>query len=210
MKVMKNSLICILLIIAAFMQNASALPGNAYVDDNGKTWEGYKTYTQNSFNVVLEWAVYKMASNPWAATVDFPDEDKFVYAYQLFNNSGKDVGSLGIRDKEGNPILETLMHATQSLAAGDGIMSDPNPSSVQGEWKWKAGTGFVTAGKYSAYLLFSSLYAPVSGSFVVRSSEESDPGEPDRTTPEPGSLALLTMASAMFAAKRAKNARRVK
>jgi hypothetical protein len=140
--------------------------------------------------------------------VSFPADDHYIYAYQLFSyaSSTKDIGSFTMLDIDGNPITQTLMHETQAVANGQGVMPDPNPSAVQGEWKWLPGIGFVTAGKYSAYLIFSSVYAPVKGSFTIKAPEEGDPGKP--AVPEPGTLALLGIASAMFAAKRGKNARR--
>jgi len=205
MKVMKSiGFLSVLIIAVMLVQDAVALPSSSYVDPNGKSWQGYKSYTQNGYDVVLEWAVYNIASNPWAASVTFPPDDHYIYAYQLFSytDSTKDIGSFSVLDIDGNPITQTLMHETQAVANGQGVMPDPNPSAVQGEWKWLPGVGFVAAGKYSAYLIFSSVYAPVKGSFIVKAPEESDPGTPQ--VPEPATLALLGIASAMFAAKRGK------
>jgi hypothetical protein len=209
MKVTKAIGVLSLLIIAAMLvQDAAALPASSYVDGNGKSWQGYKSYTQDGYDVVLEWAVYNIAANPWAGSVDFSTGDQYVYAYQLFSNttSTSNVGSFSVLDAGGNPIAQTLMHDTQAVANGQGVMSDPNPSALQGEWEWMPGVGFITAGEYSAYLIFGSAYAPTAGSFTVKAPEESDPGVPNGASevPEPGILALFGIASAMFAAKRGK------
>jgi len=224
MKVTKViGVLSVLIIAVMLVQDAAALPSSSYVDGNGKSWQGYKTYTQDGYDAVLEWAVYNVAANPWAGSVQFPAGDQYIYAYQLLNNtsSSKDIGSFSVLDIGGNPITQTLIHETQAVADGQGVMPDPNPSAVQGEWKWTPGVGFITAGKYSAYLIFSSAYAPTVGSFTVKTPAESDSGVPGGTgatgatgttdttgavnqVPEPGILALLGIASAMFAAKRGK------
>ena len=202
------SVLSVLIITAMLAQDAVALPASSYVDGNGKSWQGYKTYTQDGYDVVLEWAVYNIAANPWAGSVDFSAGDQYVYAYQLFSNttSTSNVGSFSVLDIGGNPISQALMHETQAVANGQGVMPDPNPSAVQGEWKWMPGVGFITAGEYSAYLIFSSVYAPTAGSFAVKAPEEGDAGVPNEVgeVPEPGILTLFGIASAMFAAKRRK------
>jgi hypothetical protein len=201
MVMMKRFCIIGVLIVAAMLvQDAMALPSGTYVDDNEKNWSGYKSYNSDGFDVVLEWAVYEISSvNPWAQQVDFPDGDNFIYAYQIFNypDTTKDVGFFSVLDIGGNAVAQTLMHATRSVADGAGIMSDPNPSTTQGEWKWTPGVGFVSAQNKSAFLIFSSVYGPTKGSFVIRGPEEEEP-----PVPEPGTLALFGVASGLFLAKR--------
>lgn len=192
----------VLIVAAMLVQDAMALPSGAYTDNNDKTWRGYKTYTSDGFDVVLDWAVYKMSEvNPWSTQVTFPPGDNFIYAYQLFNDldATKDVGFFQMLDVHGTPIEQTLMHATRSVADGAGKMTDPNPSDddKQGQWTWMPGTGFVSAGAKSAFLIFSSVYGPVKGSFVVKELAPEDP-----PVPEPGTLALLGTAAGMFLAKR--------
>ena len=201
MKVTKAiGVLSVLIIAAMLVQDAVALPASSYVDGNGKSWQGYKTYTQNGYDVALEWAVYNIAANPWAGSVDFSAGDRYIYAYQLLSNatSTKDVGSFSVL---GNAVTQTLMHETRAVANGNGIMPT-NPSAVPGEWKWMPGVGFVTAGKYSAYLIYSSGYGPTTGSFEVKEPKESEPPTPE--VPEPCTLALFGIASAIFAAKRGK------
>lgn len=213
---MKNivAVLSIVMVIAVLVQDAVALPSSSYVDGDGKSWQGYKGYTQDGYDVELEWVVYDIAANPWAGSVNFSAGDQYVYAYQLFSNtdSTTKIGSFSVLDIGGNPITQTLMHDTQAVANGQGIMPDPNPSALQGEWKWMPGIGFITAGQYSAYLIFGSASAPTAGSFTVKVPGESAPGIPGEgggtgktsNIPEPGALALLGIASAMLAARRGK------
>jgi hypothetical protein len=76
------------------------------------------------------------------------------------------------------------------VANGQGVMLDPNPSDVQGEWKRMPG--------------ISSTYVPVKGSFVVKASEESDSGIPGEVLEPRALAALVGVASAMFVAERGK------
>jgi hypothetical protein len=190
----------VLVLVAVLVRDAMALPSGAYVDDNNKTWRGFKSYTNDGFDVILDWAVYKISSTPAAFQgIDFPDGDNFIYAYQLFNDpdATKDVGFLSMLDITGKSIEQTVMHGTQSVADGTGKMTDPNPSSSQGEWAWTAGVGFVSANTKSAFLIFSSVYGPTRGSFVVKGPEEEPP-----PIPEPASIALFGTAAGLFLARR--------
>jgi hypothetical protein len=192
-----------LIVVALMAQNVAAMPSGAYVDDYGKEWEGYKTYQEDGFDMVLQWAVYDIADNPWAAEVEFPEGDNYIYAYQLFNkfSSSEDIGLFAILDISGNPLPQDIMHNTRSVADGDGAMSDPNPSDNEGEWEWSAGVGFVSVGRYSAFLVFSSPYGPTRGSFKVQAPEDEEgPGEPE--VPEPGTIALLGGGAGLILLKR--------
>ena len=193
----------LLVIAAVFAQDASALPYSTYGADYG--WAGYKTYSQNGLDLTLTFNVYDIIAHPseiaWAAGVDFPAGDRYVYAYQLFSSSlsTKDVAYFGILDKSGNPIAQVLMHATQGV--GEGEMPDPSPSpeDEQGIWKWSPG-GYVSKDEHSAYLIFSSIYAPTRGRFEVKASDESEPPGPE--VPEPATIALFCIASGLLVARR--------
>jgi len=208
MKVMKRvCFLSVLVIVAVAAQDAMALPSGTYVDNNGKNWEGFKAYQESGYDVVLNWAVYKMSDNPWAAQVDFPPADNYIYAYQLFSStlSTKDVGYFGLLDgtPSHDPVKQALMHETQAVADGAGIMTNPNPSNdnEQGIWKWTPGIGFVSAGTKSAFLIFSSIYGPTRGSFEVKENQGEDPGVP---VPEPGTFILLGVASSIYFTRRTK------
>jgi hypothetical protein len=195
----------LMVIVAGFAQNASAYLTASSLDKN--KWDGYKNYKQDGLDLTLTFNVYDIIAHPsevtaWAGSVDFgfPAGDRYVYAYQLFSNSLslKDVAYFGILDKNGNHIEPILMHGTQAVG-DDGVKPDPNPSHEedQGIWKWTKGGGFILATEHSAYLVFSSSYAPVRGKFEVKSSEESEP-----PVPEPATIALFCVASGFLVARR--------
>jgi hypothetical protein len=207
MNVMKSiSILSILIMAAVIAQDAMALPYSSYVDPNGKSWTGRKTETRDNFTVKLEWTVYDIVAKPaefaWAG-LEFPD-DRYVYVYRVTNLSGGDIGSFCILDNPHDTDMinwSSRIDGTQAVQAGGGGIMPDNPSLEQGKWVWSSG-GVDTVGAISAYLVFGSQYAPKVGDYKVEvpSGDVPNPGE----VPEPCTLALIGIASAMFAAKRGK------
>ena len=199
MKITKKiGLVTALLVVILSAQNASALY-NSSLDE----WEGNKSYTQDGFNLVLEWAVYTMAENPFSG-VTFLSGDQYIYAYQIINKTpSQDVGFFSVLDLGGDPISQSLMHATQGISIAQSINPYPNPSydSEQGIWRWvttsEGGSGYVGEGHYSAYLVFSSPNAPTKGSFRIEPPENTPP----IPSPEPGTIALFSVASGFLIMK---------
>lgn len=202
MKVMKSiGFLSILIIAAVAAQDAIALPYSSYVDEDGKSWTGRKTDTRDGFNVKVEWTVYDIVAKPqefaWAG-LEFP-EDRYVYVYRVTNLGGGDIGSFCMLDNPNTEMPDWSLRIDGTQAVGEGAMPD-NPSVEQGKWVWSSG-GLDTVGATSAYLIFGSIYAPKVGGFKV---EAPSGDEPVPEVPEPGTVALLGIASAMFAAKRGK------
>ena len=164
-------------------------------------WSGSLDYTENGFDLTLEWAVYDMEDNPWTS-VPFPEDDLYVYAYLIDNHDpSKDIDLFSVLDIGGNPIAQSAMHETRGMTAAVGIMPDPNPCDVQGEWIWSSEGGYVSEGTFSAYLIFGSPFAPTKGSFKV----ESPVDKPYVPSPEPGTITLLGIASGWLLTNRRKN-----
>ena len=197
----------VLIVAAMLVQDAVALPSGAYVDNNNKTWKGYTTYEEQGFDVVLEWAVYKISALPSAFQgLDFPEGDNYLYTYQLFNSADatKDVGFFQMQNINGQSIA-SVIHATggvsdhqspQDKETANDTIAD---SSEQGEWNWSTG---IRSQMRSTYLFFSSVYGPVRGKYVIQEAVKEPPPGPDQNVPEPGTLALLGTAVGMFIAKR--------
>ena len=203
---MKNTILmlCVIIVMGVFTQNSLALPYSTYGYDNG--WEGYKTYNQSGVDLTVVFNVYDTVANPteftWNGGTSFTD--RYIYAYQITNNSdSQDISLFTLLDKSNNPISQQLMHSTCSQSDGSSLSVAPDPevSAQQGIWEWTASGGFISAGKNSWYLIFGSDNAPTKGSFKVSTASETEPPIP---TPEPCTLALIGIASAMFAAKRGK------
>ena len=207
------SIIGLIVLAGVITQQAQAsLPLSTYGQANG--WQGYAVYKEQGFNVVVQYAVYDNLANPgefsWDNTkVQMPPTDRYIYAYQIFNvgsDSDKDVGYFNILDIHKNPIVQSLMHGTNSVTdSASGIAPDPQVSAIQGAWTWSP-DAYVTAGKHSWYLIYSSDKAPVMGSFEVKTIADVNGNIPnpggDGSVPEPTSVALFTIATGIFAAFR--------
>ncbi len=200
MKVMKNivAVLSVVIVVGVLVQNASALPSSSF--DGGK-WGGYNTYSDGAgLNVKVVFNVYTASSHDftWEGQVDIPSTDKYIYVYQVFNysSSSKNIESFNVLNSDESSISPSAIHQTCSQIdnTGAGISPDPAVSATQGMWVWSDG---VVAGEYSWYLIFSSNYAPTNGDFTV--SDESPAPVP---TPEPCTMALFGIASALYAAKR--------
>jgi hypothetical protein len=192
----------VLIVAAMLVQDAMALPSGAYVDDKNKTWKGYTTYTEESFNVTLEWAVYEISALPSAFQgLDFPEGDNYLYTYQLFNSQDatKDVGFFQMQNINGQSIA-SVIHATGGVSDHQSPQDKEvthDSTTDQGEWDWSTG---IRSQMRSTYLFFSSVYGPVRGKYVIEEAAKEPPPGPD--VPEPGTLTLLGAAVGMFIAKR--------
>ena len=206
MKVMKNiDLLCVLIVVGALVQNAMALPYSTYGVDNG--WQGYKNYNNGGINMTLMFNVYDTVANPteftWLGATAKPSDDRYIYAYQIINKSNsEDISLFNLMETSNSPISQQFMHSTCSQWDGSefSVAPDPKVSVEQGIWQWSSEVGYLTAGKNSWYLIFSSDNAPIKGTFRVEAASQTEPPVPE--VPEPGTLALFGVASALYAAKR--------
>lgn len=203
-----------LLIVATFLvQNTSAtikdliyLPDSSYAAREGK-WQSNLQYEKDDFNLLIEFAVYDAWNDPddftWAGELDIPETDQYIYAYQIFTHSDgtEDVGYFGLLNLDGTAVDEALMHSTCSQDdLFGGVAPTPTASETQGIWKFDGGV--LVTGEHSWFLIFSSEFAPVAGSYEIKAPE----GEPPIPSPEPSTLALLGLGSAMLFRRRRKSA----
>jgi hypothetical protein len=136
------------------------------------------------------------------------DEDRFIYAYQIFNDydgiSEEDVGYfevLGLMpDGEATfSINPSLMNNTTGVNDGfSGVAPDPVDSVEAGIWEWL--TDLVEVGTHSQFLLFSSVNDWVKGTYRIDIAQESD-----FPVPEPATLAILGIGSALILRRRRKS-----
>ncbi|MGA2680160.1 MAG: PEP-CTERM sorting domain-containing protein [Sedimentisphaerales bacterium] len=201
MKVMKNivAVLSIIMVMAVLAQNALALPSSSF--DGGK-WGGYDTYSDGAgLNVEVVFNVYTASSGEftWGGQIAMPSTDKYIYVYQVFNSnsSSENIESFKVLNSNKSDVAPSVMHQTCSQidSTGAGISPDPAVSAIQGMWVWDG----IVADKYSWYLIFSSNYAPTRGDFAVNTASTTPPPAP---TPEPATMALFGIASALYAAKR--------
>ena len=197
----------VLVVATLFLQNASAtllLPDSHYL---GGAWQGTSYYNEGGFNVRIDFAVYDTTNYPddftWQSDLPMPETDQYIYAYQIFNRSGdyEEVIYFSILDITENPIDEFLMHSTSSQDDGKGGIA-PELSSTQGVWEFGWIGDALVAGKHSYFLVFSSEYAPVTGSYGL--TPRSDPN-PVPEIPEPAVIALLGFGSVLMFVKQRKS-----
>jgi hypothetical protein len=198
----------VVIMLAVLAQNAMALPYSTYGDQNN--WAGYKKYNEDGVKMTLVFNVYDTVAHPtefiWNGGAAKPTGDRYIYAYQIINETGSlDISLFNLLDKAKNPLSQQLMHS--SCAQYDGsplsVAPSPNVCAEQGVWQWSAATnGLLAAGKNSWFLIFSSGNAPTKGSFKVEADAGTDPVVPGEDVPEPCTLALFGIASALYAAKR--------
>ncbi len=189
----------------------TSLPYSTYGSQNG--WNGYKTYKQDGFDVVLYFNVYDVLAYPtqfnWQGDVEMPASDRYIYAYEVVNtsNSSIDISFFSILGFDGELINQELMHSTcsQEDGFGAGIAPDPQVSDddEQGSWAWSAEGGYLTVNSRSWILMFTSAWAPTVGSFKIEPPGETEPPVPgDEDIPEPGTIALFGLAYGLCVKRR--------
>ncbi len=196
--------VSLVLIAAMSVQKAHAiLPYSTYGDDNG--WGGYTPYSENGLDLLINFNVYDAWTYDeftWDGEAELDLDDQYIYAYQIAGHpiaSTEDIDYFSVLDIDGNLIPQSAMHSTttQPDELGLGISPDPCTSVVQGAWEWSQ-DNLLEAGGLSTWLIFSSPYAPVKGTFEVGIAEEDDDGNPVPGVPEPSMIAILGLGTAML------------
>jgi hypothetical protein len=209
----KIRLLSLLFVATLFVQNATAtyLPysshyqGRSYIPFNVSGVTGY-----------VDFAVYdthRLLGDEWTgAGFGLPGLGQYVYAYQIFNNVGsaKPIGSFTIMGINDPPIEHTLTGIDtinkqdpfpfQPFIAGRIEPSEWDFSQTRATWKFLDALNGATlvAGGYSWFLIFSSDRDWTAGSYLM----QPEGGFPITGNPEPCTLALLGLGSAILFAKR--------
>jgi len=214
---MKESrLLSLLFVVTLFVQNAAAslvpysshYQGRSYFDDPVSGVTGY-----------VDFAVYDTLGphgNEWTgAGFDAPGDGRYIYAYQIFNDAGSAIEFFTILGIDDPPIQHELNISESGMNVQD-HMQDPwedYPLITEGvaptDWytnlgdpptqaTWEFAGGILVAGEYSWFLIFSSANDWVEGKYLM----ETAGGFPITGNPEPCTLALLGLGSAILFAKR--------
>ncbi len=214
---MKESRLLSLLFVATlFVQNATAtllLPysshyqGRSYFEDLVSGVSGF-----------VDFAVYDrdaLYGDEWTgAGFAAPGAGRYVYAYQIFNDFGSADAIefftiLGIDDPPtphdliGISTMDTQDPWEDYPLITEGVDST-NMSTNLDETRatWEFGGGILDNGTYSWFLIFSSAKDWVEGKYLM----ETAGGFPITSNPEPCTLALLSLGSAILFAKRRNSA----
>jgi len=202
MRVMKILTICAVLLAVFSTQQASAtllLPDSSYADGD---WQGTVYHETDNLLLRIDFAVYDTQGGnefQWDAQVEKPAEDRFIYAYQIFNHSSSQISMTAF---ELLGVEQAPINATSWQADGhEGIA--PAESFAQASWEFFGEDGPVIAGGQSAFLVFSSSNEPIAGDFEVSTTENSDE-VPGPHAPEPASLLILGIGAVIIRTRSAK------
>ncbi len=196
------------LFVVMFAGNAFAvlyeLPTSSF---QGGAWNGESTYTDNGFQVLLQYAVYDtLSGNEWVndGGYEAPGDGRYIYAYQVFNANSdtQDIGYLKLFGAEGSAL-------TGGEISGLGSQKDPTDDQFPEQGKkpfsgefddtnkeivWKflnfgGDFGVIGLAQQSYFLIYSSNNAPVMGNYKI----EGPPSEGDTPiqTPEPATIVLF-------------------
>ncbi|MGA1979022.1 MAG: PEP-CTERM sorting domain-containing protein [Sedimentisphaerales bacterium] len=203
-------LLALLFVAALFVQNAAAtlLPYSSH-------YQGRSYFSSADATGFVDFAVYdthRPLGDEWTgAGFAAPGAGQYVYAYQIFSDAGsaKPIGSFTIMGINDPPIEHNLIGINtindqdpfpfQPWIAGKVEPSDWDFSATRATWKFFDLTGAtLVAGGYSWFLIFSSDHDWTAGKYEM----QPEGGFPITGNPEPCTLALLGLGSAMLFAKR--------
>jgi len=193
----------------AALTSLRLLPDSTFAETQNN-WQGQKNHVEEGLDVLVEFCVYDTDNLLKTEEQDLAEalglSGRYIYAYQIWNYpfDSEDVVAFELLDIEEEEIPESAYKGDTGChndSAG-GIAPKPEVSTKQGAWIFASGD--LTASKHSQFLVFSSDSAPVAGTFdVMKASEQSDlPIPPDNEAPEPGTIALLGVASCLLASRR--------
>lgn len=208
----KIRLLSLLFLAVLFVQSADAvltyLPYSSHYQGTS-----YFDYTDTGVRGRVEFAVYDTLGpygNEWADPTGFatPGDGRYVYAYQIFNDDDSadiiegftmwandyhvlDISGMGAQDpQEADYIFDLdFVEPTDSGTSNGG----------QQAW-WAFDGGFFVAGEDSWFLIFSSNNDWTAGSYWIGPISD----VPPVPNPEPCTLALLGLGSAVLFTKRKK------
>jgi len=194
----------LLTVTVLFARTASATVIDILPDSTHK--QGSTIYNEVTTSGTLygriDFAVYDTLTFPGEfAGQNFSESDiggtgRFIYAYQIFNDYDPEselaVASFTLLNTANCPI-----NSTGSQDDEDGGVA---PSGILGKGSWAFAGGILSVGKHSYFLVFRSPNDCVPGTYAITPSSELL--IPD--VPEPCSLALLAVGSAIVLRKRSR------
>jgi hypothetical protein len=221
MKAMKTISFLIILVIVTVLAPDTAvalvyLPDSTYAELQNN-WEGQREYKEDVGDgllyILVEYSVYDTENLLKPGEIELADalglSGRYIYAYQIWNHpseSTEEVLSFELLYAETKlnipaSAFEPYNDTSSSDDENGGVAPTPEISNNQGEWTFVPGD--LAPGTHSWFLVFSSDFAPVRGTFEVTRNDSDFPA-PDENVPEPASIALLGVASTWLLTSRRK------
>lgn len=152
----------------------------------------------NGVTGYMDFAVYDTDTQTVSEleTLDGYNGEQYIYAYQIFPQSGSMIDSFKLMGFNQNAFTSDKMGTTNSLDGYSTSGVDAEGWSLIGDNAvWYFESGVFAAGENSYFLVIFSDYAPKQGTFEVNPTDDDPlvPGEDgnDDTIPEPATLGLL-------------------
>jgi hypothetical protein len=177
------------------------LPESTYADLQNN-WQGQREYSEDMedgfLKILVEYTVYDTENLLKPGEIQLAEalnlSGRYIYAYQIWNHPSESTAEVltfqllyaETELKIPASAFEPYNDTRSSDDSHSSITSTPQESTNQGAWTFAPGN--LIAGKHSWFLVFSSDFAPVKGNFEV--NKQADMG-----VPEPGTIALLGVAS---------------
>ena len=206
MRMMKKTIIFGIVLLCASGAFATSLPISSHYE--GSTYD-------TTYGVIIEFAVYDTQLYPseYSYTLPGADPGRFVYAYQIIC-SPYNTGALD--------YFAVLDIGSGSIASGDVIGSQDDGSGVgptdeyftdstytEAAWEFENGSdGLLVADSHSYFLVYSSDYDWVEGTYTLSQTTDNDPFPSPPDVPEPLTIALLGSGGAILLSKRKKWAKK--
>ncbi|MCE5340808.1 MAG: PEP-CTERM sorting domain-containing protein [Planctomycetaceae bacterium] len=165
-------------------------------------WQGSRNVNISSGTAYVEYAVYDATDLP--DEIDITTTDKYVYAYQIFNDQPGDYDL---------PIASMILSGgNTSVAHNIGSLTDGTTSGVSPDYSainttdstfvWEFQNGLLVEYAHSMFLVFTSDYAPKAGTIALSTEYGDDipvngdgttTGDSSASAPEPTTIALLSI-----------------
>lgn len=196
----KFGFLVLLFVAILFTQNASAtlLPTSTYAQQEGN-WQGIENIDDGDVHGFLSYAVYDRNNMPSTEEISL-DADlnqmdgQYIYAYQVYNDADTgiaNIASLQMLNLDQSPLDNSVINDIGSLEDDPFSGTEPSDAFKPGIWEF-AGNSAILPGENSWFLVFTSDFAPVAGSFVVTHA------------PEPVTIALLGIGGLMILRRKKK------
>ncbi len=186
------------------------LPDSSYY--SGKTYYNVNLGNGQVLSGRIEFAVYDTSAYPSEFTGTAPGTGRYIYAYQIFHNSGssnaaltafviKQIGDGAIPADNPNSYIGT----NNTVSGVDASSAFFNVSRTEGNWLFE--TQNIQAGEHSVFLLVRSNSPIQVGTYNLFPPEDEGipvPGNEDNGNPipEPATLLILSIGLASAAVRK--------